>query len=402
MVRHRLPLLPLIATLAAGAITGCAPEPEAQRLAEAIATAPQAIQGGYLDDFDHHVVGMVHLSNMGLASCSGTLIAPNVVLTAQHCVAPVSGDGSVSCGVTVFGSQYDAGELWVTTHPEFTMDVANYHVGMEIVIPPGGNAFCGNDQAILILESPVPETEAVPAAPRVDESLVLGEEYSAIGFGQTCDGCDSGVRYRLDDLLTSCVADDCPSNYVAQTEWLGATGVCQGDSGGPAMDLLGRVVGVASRGGPGCSSPVYGHVFSWGDWIKNTVVYASGLAGLEPPPWASGWPTDPAYSHPVGAECTVPEDCPSNQCLDGYCTRACNEDAPCPEGFECLAENGICTRIPEPEPETPSSSSGKETTVSSCAVADIGDDPTKPTPWKAVPVLGGLLLLGLRRRRGSR
>ena len=70
--------------------------------------------------------------------------------------------------------------------------------------------------------------------------------------------------------------------------------------------------------------------------------------------------------------------------------------------FECLAENGICTRIPEPEPETPSSSSGKETTVSSCAVADIGDDPTKPTPWKAVPVLGGLLLLGLRRRRGSR
>ncbi|MBW2456743.1 MAG: S1 family peptidase [Deltaproteobacteria bacterium] len=400
-MRRRLTLLPLIATLAAGTTTGCAPEPEAQRLAEAIATAPQPIMGGYLDDFDHHVVGMVHVSNMGFASCSGTLIAPNVILTAQHCVAPVSGDGSVQCGVTVFGSQYAASELWVTTHPEFTYDPSNYHTGMEIVIPPAGTAFCGNDQAIVILETPVPETEAVPATPRVDESLVMGEEYSAIGYGETLDGQqDSGTRYRRDSLFTACVAEDCPTGYVAQTEWLGETGVCQGDSGGPAVDLLGRVVGVASRGGAGCSNPVYGHVFGWGDWIKNTVIYASGLAGLDPPPWTDGWPTDPAYGHPVGAECALPEDCPSNLCLDGYCTRACNEDAPCPEGFECLPENGVCTRIPEPEPEA--SSSGKETTVSSCAVERIGKDPTKPLPWKVVPVLGGLLLLGLRRRRARR
>jgi len=397
-VRRRLALLPLTVSLSATLAVGCAPEPESQGLAEAIATTPQPIQGGYADDFDHHVVGMVHISNMGFASCSGTLIAPNVILTAQHCVAPVSGDGSVQCGVTVFGAQYAASELWITTHPEFTYDPSNYHTGMEIVIPPAGNAFCGNDVAILILESPVPESEAVPVAPRVDESLVLGEEYSAIGFGQTCDGCSSGARYRRDDLHVACVADECPSYAVAQTEWMGETGVCQGDSGGPATDLIGRVVGVASRGGPGCSSPVYGHVFGWGDWIKNTVVYASGLAGLEPPAWASGWPTDPAYGHPVGAECTLPEQCPSNLCLDGYCTRACNEAAPCPEGFECLPEHGICTRIPEPEE---SSSSDKTTTVTSCAVSAPGLDPTKPVPWKVVPVLGALLLLGLRRRRAG-
>jgi MYXO-CTERM domain-containing protein len=395
-VRRRLALLPSL-SLAAAAVAGsaCAPEPDADLLTKAIGTAPAAIMGGYADDFDTQVVGMVHVSNMGFASCSGTLIAPNVILTARHCVAPTSGDGSVQCGITTFGAVYAANELWVTTKAEFTMAPSDYYTGMEIVLPPATNDFCGNDQAILILDTPIPNTEAVPATPRIDEPVAAGEIYSAIGYGQLYEDGPSGARYRRDDLSAECVAEGCPAQFVAPTEWLGEAGVCSGDSGGPAVDSIGRVVGVASRGGPVCSAPVYGHVHGWGDWIKGTVVYAAGLAGIDPPDWASGWPTDPAYSHPVGAACQNPAVCPSNLCLNGYCTRFCNEAAPCPEGYECSLEGGVCEAIPEPG----SSSSGKEEVVSSCAVSTPGKDPTKPIPWKLLtPVVGALLLLGRRRR----
>jgi MYXO-CTERM domain-containing protein len=391
--------LRLLAPLVVPIALGCGSSDGAgDRLGEAIARSPAAIEGGYKDTGDTHVVGVARLSDAGAGTCSGTLIAPNVVLTARHCVAPTSSGGGVQCGVTVFGNVYAAEQFYITTNAEFTYDPEDYFRAAEVHVPPDGNQFCGRDQALIILTASIPAEIAAPSTPRVDTALVAGDEYYAVGFGQIYDGGPSGTRYRRDELETECVGADCGfPGSIFDTEWLGETAVCQGDSGGPAFDLYHRVVGVASRGSSGCETPIYGHVFGWSQWIKDVTVYAAGLAGEEPPPWATGYPTDPAYSQPVGADCQQPSDCPSGLCLDSYCTRPCNLDAPCPDGYECRSD-GFCEEVVPPPPPATTDPDDDSATVAGCALSDA--DPTKPIPWKlAAPALA---LLWLSRRRRQR
>lgn len=402
-MQSRKAILPLaILTLCA-----CSSEPAESELLVGepdLGQAESAIMGGYVDDASTHSIGIAHLGGQGFGACSGTLIAPNVVLTAQHCVARTSGDGSVLCGSTTFSPPYDPSELYITTRTSLTLNAADYHRAREIHVV-GGPEFCGNDVAVIILDSVVLEDEAQFAIPRVDEQLVAGEEYYAIGHGNTSDGGGQGgpgggslpTRHRRDSLYTQCVGMECGVfNGVAESEWRGDTGVCSGDSGGGAYDLYGRVHGVASRGVYGCDAPVYGGVYLWGEWLKEMTVYAAGLHGIDPPAWATGFPTDPVYDQPVGDECTAVEDCASGACLDGYCTRMCNEAAYCPDGYECRAD-GWCELVPE-EVEATNGNSDGLVVSNGCSVSAPTQDPTKPIPW-AVPIFLGAGLFVARRRR---
>lgn len=382
MLRYRL----LVLSLAVPLLVACGGD-DGEDIRIGDASSP--IMGGYLDETDTMVIGIQEIGG-NFGRCSGTLIAPNVVLTAQHCVAETSGGGSVQCGLTQFFPAEPPGELYITTNTFFTMSPSDYRSVREVHIP-NGPQFCGNDQAILILTDPIPPEVAIPATPKVDEPVIAGEEYYAVGYGQLydSDNAPSGTRYRRDALHAECVGAACGFSQITDTEWLGETGVCSGDSGGPAFDLQNRVTGVASRGSPQCETPIYGHVHSWGQWIKDTTIHASALAGTAPPPWATGWPTNPAYNFPIGGACVAPVDCPSGICVEGECSRKCNALAPCPEGYQC-DEFEVCVAIPEPV-EDPD---GDEVASSGCALVV---DPTKPIPWKWT--LLALAAIGYRRRR---
>ncbi len=382
--------------------TGCAAPPESSDDVDAVAA--DAIQGGYTDATDTAVVGIYNLSQGGI--CTGSLLAPNMVLTARHCVSNTLNEapgGGVVCSQKTAGNPFQGSRFSVNTDPSMSPS-GEWTQGQEVVVLPTDNKFCGNDQAIIILSENVPSTSAVPMVPRVDSPLTKGEVYNAIGFGSTNgSGSGAGTRRRRDNLVVECAEAECSdfAAYVKSTEWIGETGICSGDSGGPAIDLQNRVVGVTSRGGANCSSPIYGSVHSWGDWIKQTALYAAQLGGYEPAPWASGWPTDPLYNLPIGESC----DSGCGLCYDGVCTRYCSDElAPCPEGYACaVIESGqqVCAVEPEPasDPDPADGDDddggGNDETGGGCSSSGR-EDPTNPVPW----LIGALGLVALRRRRG--
>jgi MYXO-CTERM domain-containing protein len=382
--------LPLVLALSAA---GCGAAPDDDDDPQTVGEALAEIRGGYTDDADKAVVGIVGLiEGFGQGICTGSLIAPNVVLTAQHCVAGITNlvNGGVSCSVTGFAAAEPPQNFFVTTLSPLPQDQSLYRLVREVVVPPGGSLVCGNDQAILILQDLMPPEEAAPLVPRVDEPLVKGEEYSAIGYGATDDlGSGAGLRRRRDDLFINCVAGECPSYAVTPTEWMGQEGICQGDSGGPSIDTVNRVIGVTSRGSEGCNMPIYGYVHAWADWIKQTTIHAAELGAYDPPPWATGFPTHPVFTAPVGDACEVGGDCLGGICIDGSCSRPCTDIATCPDGYTCEGEPSSC--VQEEKDDSWRDDGG-------CSLSHASPDP-KPIPW----LLGGsLAVLALRRRRRSR
>ena len=347
---------------------------------EVVRYVGQGIMGG-ADDPDHPaIVGIISIQAMGAGLCSGTLIAPNLVLTARHCVAET--EEQVLCSSSEFGKTYGASAFFVTTEwrgPEIAYETyqleGNWFQATEVIVSDDAKV-CGNDIALLRLIDNVPGSVATPVVPRIEDNVAAGERYTAIGFGATSDDGEGWGRRRiLEDLFVDCVGT-CNSFFVNnETEWEGDKGICQGDSGGPALDEQGRVVGVVSRGSLNCSMPVYGSVFAWGDWIREHAVEAAKAGGYEPAPWAGGPEVDggaggtgggdvdggaggsgpdagpePTALADFGEKCVNHVDCSTGLCvfetnLDLFCSVPCNIANPdCPDGYSCDPSLGACFR----------------------------------------------------------
>ena len=74
---------------------------------EKVVRAAQAIQGGTVDQQDSAIVAILIDTSQGMSLCSGTLVGPNLVLSAHHCVADSS---STACGANSFGTTYPAAD----------------------------------------------------------------------------------------------------------------------------------------------------------------------------------------------------------------------------------------------------------------------------------------------------
>ena len=149
--------------------------PEPQYLAKTI----QAVSGGQVDSSSTSVVGII---NQGGGLCTGSLIAPNLVMTAQHCVAPTPGQ-AVQCGRANFGTPGRPGNFFVTTQTSFPRGANGYYGVREVRVPEIGADLCGSDIAMLVLSRNVPAAEATPLVPRIDHEVEGGDRFTAIGYG---------------------------------------------------------------------------------------------------------------------------------------------------------------------------------------------------------------------------
>jgi hypothetical protein len=377
-----------------------------QANAERTNEAQQSIAGGTLD-VSHQDVFLLgwHEGQIG-GLCTATLIAPNLLLTARHCVSPNSGDSDrVLCGEAGLGEPRAADAFFATNDAQPRQN-SPFFRAREVRVPEAGVDTCGFDIALIVLDQNVPATLSTPAIPRIDRDATPGEGYTAVGYGLTGNGEASGSRMQLAGLSVACQPGSCGEG-VESTEFLGETGICSGDSGGPALDADGKVLGVVSRGGPECSEPIYGSVAAWRDFIISTAEEAAALGEYEAPFWvttgssdapvlpgvggASGETTRGAEGDTChdGGECKSGLVCYASSSRDvGSCTLACSTTADCGDGLVCQPAGSVSVCVAPSESEDDSSG---------CAVSAPG---TRPR-WLALLLAAGAGLTLFRRRSAS-
>jgi hypothetical protein len=223
------------------------------RSASSTATATRNV-GAVFADYDPDTAGPDLL-------CSGTLIAPDVFLTASHCTAFLESIG------------LPADEVWVTFDPvasdasgvalpTTTLLPGTYHTHPDFGFSGPGGISDPHDIAVVVLDAPAAGiTPAVlPTEKLLNRVSLRDKRFTAVGYGTVRDVKTGGFN----TLYFEGKRRFATQSFLALTKsWLklsmnpstGSGGTCYGDSGGP--HFLGgpesnRIVSITVTGDAPC------------------------------------------------------------------------------------------------------------------------------------------------------
>ena len=278
------------------------------------------IQGGFNDTSAAHNFAVGITNKLG-GVCSGTLIAPNLILTARHCVVPPTHAASVTCS-DVFQQNVAPSVMAVTTEPNLYRAKSSYAV--TEILTPTDKAFCGNDIALIILDRDVPETEAQPAIPVVQFKLTdrrLSGSITAMGYGITSPSAeDSGLRRVRENIPLLCIPGspvmDCSGDLAKYSdnpaEFVTQGYVCSGDSGSGAFDqksfarVAPYVLGALSRGPQSadkCLAAIYSRTDAHAQLLIDAATKAAAQGKYALPSWTIPEPPSAASDPSGGPPC---------------------------------------------------------------------------------------------------
>jgi MYXO-CTERM domain-containing protein len=378
---------------------------------EQISQSSSAIINGKASDGSQDaVVLLFYPIGMSAWECTGTLLAPNLILTARHCVSKTvdqpflcDKDGVGSSGGDV-GADFTPSNIYVVTGTKRPYDPSisgNFAAKGQKIIHDGAKNLCNHDLALLLLDRPVANAHIVPV--RMDTPAVAKETFTAVGWGVTTQAPEPSTRQQRTGVAVKDVGPTTDPDVglgVPDHEFMVGESICQGDSGGPAIsDQTGAIMGVVSRGGNGQGDPndpssgciQADNFYSMASAYKDMILDAYSQAGQDP--WPEGGP-DPRLAK-FGEDCSGDDACRSGVCLTDKtgapttCTQGCDKDTPCPDGYVCpnTGNPAYCVVKPPPIPTT-------TTTTSTCAVSSQSSS-NAALAWG----VGALALAFVSRRR---
>ncbi len=230
--------------------------------------AASPIIGGHAvlatDFISKSVVAFVSTSSQGQALCTASLVAPDLAITAAHCVKD-SSPAPQAQFVLVFGN--DIHKAGVETRTVDKVEIPSQWK------PNAQPEFDTSDVALLHFAGGLPAGYVISDLLPFDQTPKNGDEVTLAGYGIT-DGSTNFGAGLLRKVQVKVLNANFSATEIEFDESDGG-GACNGDSGGPAYVMIDNhpyLFGLTSRGGSECDQDViYSKISAYAQWFTDAV-----------------------------------------------------------------------------------------------------------------------------------